>query len=108
MSQPAAPTATESKCEKCGCPLVFAHNLDSGKDGPIDLRATVYFVRRNAEREGALLCMTAKKLMERLVSVTVEVDGQPVTYAKEEILGFFVSHFITCPSRDYFSGRNRK
>lgn len=109
MRHPPPPAAT--RCAKCGKPMLMVHNLDTDKDGPADTRTTVYVIRRNAEKDGKPLAMTARKFLERMAFVVLNLEAdeasgapaQQVTYTREDFEGFFVSHFNTCPHAAEFS-----
>lgn len=68
----------ESRC-KCGRPIVWAKNTQSGKPIPLDPRPPTYVVTK--EQDGGVLAHRAETVM--------------------------VSHFATCPMASQFSGRNR-
>jgi hypothetical protein len=105
--QPAHPHPATTACAKCGKPMVMVVNLDTGKDGPADTRTVVYVVRRNADRDGKPLAMTAKKFLERMDFVVMNEGGEQVTYTRDDFLGMFVSHFNTCPHAAEFSQKGR-
>lgn len=100
----AGETAKRVPCEKCGKPMLFGFNVDTHKQGPIDTATTCYLVLKAKPGDGGKPpVMTAKKLLERLVSLRINFDGQEVVYTAKDIEGFFVSHWQTCPSATYFS-----
>lgn len=104
----ALPATPSKECDVCKKEMSFVYNVETRKDGPIDLRCAVYFVRKVVDGQGRPLAMTASDLMDILKRVVVEVDGQEVTYQADEILGFFVSHFSTCPGAARMSQRRRR
>ena len=69
-------------CSKCGKPIVWAINMDTGKRIPLDMIPPIYAIQRETQSSDVIV-----KRMEK---------GE-----------FGVSHFATCPDANYFSGRNK-
>jgi hypothetical protein len=108
MSQPLelqpGETVPRVPCEKCNKPMLFGFNIDTRRDGPIDTHTTCYLVLKpRPQDKGKPRVMTAKKLLERMVSLRLNIDGQEVILTAKEIEGFFVSHWQTCPSASFIS-----
>lgn len=87
-----------TKCTSCGCPMAFATNLDTGKPGPLDLRATVYVVVQvpavdPAQVPAPWAGWTAGKFLGRVDKIVMK-DGTVIDPAHVRI---HVSHFTTCP-----------
>lgn len=93
-------TRFQTTCRKCPAVIVFVHNLDTGKEGPVDLRPTIY-VYGNAG--GRLEGWTFPKFIEHIESVLLK-DGRIIP---AEGLHASISHFQTCPAAQHFSGRNK-
>lgn len=106
-----ADTPPKDRCDSCGCPMAFATNLDTGKPGPLDLRATVYVVVRTVLADPAKPAApwagwTARKFLERVAEIRMK-DG---TVLDPEQVRIHVSHFTTCPearqhSRNKYQGK---
>ena len=97
----------KTPCRGCGRAMHWVHNVITGKKGPVDPTATVYVMLDEASTDhpDAAYGMTAKAFMENVETITME--GGKV-YTREQIVGFFVSHFQTCPKANQFSGGNKR
>jgi len=87
----------------CRRPLVFAANRVTGKEGPIDLRTTVYVLYRPAMPMVVPQCNTAKDFLSQVASITLH-DG---TVLRADDIRLGVSHFQTCSNAERFSKKGK-
>lgn len=96
----APPKDGRTACRKCGREMLFAHNITTGKAGPVDFRATVYVLRLDLKKLG-IPAQTAGDFLRAVEYVRLK-DGSTITPDK---LRFYVSHFATCSNPELFSKR---
>lgn len=88
----------------CGRPMFLVTNAETGKSGPVDPAAVVWVVHRPTEDGAPPRAVTAGKFIESIEGVILK-DGTLIS--PDDLLGFFVSHFATCPDAPRFSGGGR-
>lgn len=84
-------------CKLCAAPLVFLSNIETGKPIPIDARAPVYALFRDANNRHWV--RPAKAMLWELQHAPPEAAAALL----QGVDGFRASHFSTCRSPDSFN-----
>jgi hypothetical protein len=88
-------------CRLCSAPLVMLPSIASGKTVPIDARAPVYVIFRDAHNKRWV--RPAKDMLWELQHATPEVAAALL----QGVDGFRCSHFSTCRSPDSFNAKHK-